>query len=376
MPKFNLGRIKGDKGDKGDAGLTGATGAKGAKGDKGDKGDRGTDGITPVFTVSGTETLPAGEEAAVTVNTADPANPSLHFSIPKGADGISSAGDMKKSIYDTSGKNTDIYAYVDDALSDKMDKSGGRFSNTVYSISGSEGLACVRNISLQSTLPSSANLGDICFLLPAESGTTLGSKEIGTIVGITENGAAEPYIIIKKDYAESGNILLMRKYLENENCRFDDRGSSEYSGSTLDFYLEDICAERLSPLVRSRLRRVKLERALHRKVFALSKDEMLKMEYFSSGGRTASKKNVSEAAAYWTRSYYSAKYAYNITSSGNYDYVPPNTLYGVRASIVLPSDMIVKTAETGKEYSAELVESGMKLYVYGTGGWTEVKLAL
>lgn len=376
MPKFNLGRIKGDKGDKGDTGPTGATGAKGAKGDKGDKGDRGTDGITPVFTVSGTETLPAGEEAAVSISTADPANPSLHFSIPKGADGTSSDGDMKKSVYDTTGRSTDVYSYVDNALSGKMNRNGGRFSSEVYAVSGNPALACVRNISFQAELPSGANFGDVCFLLPAESGTKLGSKDVGTIVGIMENGTAEPYIITKKDYGESGNILLTRKYLEDESCKFDIRGSNDYNGSTLDFYLENICAERFSPLVRSRLRRVKTDQSLRRKVFSLSYDEMLSMEYFKTNGKTAGQKNASGAGEYWTRSGYQSKYAYYVTSSGNYGYVSPNSFYGVRASIALPSDMIVKAAESGKEYSAELVESGMSMHVYSNGRWTEVKLAL
>lgn len=49
MAKINLGRVVGEKGDTGPTGPAGAKGATGAKGEKGDPG------ISPTFSIEGTD---------------------------------------------------------------------------------------------------------------------------------------------------------------------------------------------------------------------------------------------------------------------------------------------------------------------------------
>ena len=166
---------KGDKGDTGDTGPQGAKGDTGEKGDKGDTGDTGPQGIpgaaagfgTPTATVDestgtpGVEVTASGPDTAKvftftftglkgetgqTGNTGPKGDPGTSvariertsgtgaagttdtytmydsddeaigtFTVYNGADGLGS-GDMLKSVYDPQGKNTDIFAYVDDAI--------------------------------------------------------------------------------------------------------------------------------------------------------------------------------------------------------------------------------------------------------------------
>ena len=71
----------------------------------------------PDITVGNTTTLPAGSNATVTRRAGSPNTaPIFDFGIPKGADGTG-AGDMLQSTYDPQGKSSDIFAYVDSAVS-------------------------------------------------------------------------------------------------------------------------------------------------------------------------------------------------------------------------------------------------------------------
>lgn len=71
----------------------------------------------PNITVGNTTTLPAGSNATVTRRAGSPNTaPIFDFGIPKGADGTG-AGDMLQSTYDPQGKASDIFAYVDSAVS-------------------------------------------------------------------------------------------------------------------------------------------------------------------------------------------------------------------------------------------------------------------
>lgn len=71
----------------------------------------------PNITIGTTSTLPAGSDATVTRRPDSPNTaPIFDFGIPKGKDGTG-AGDMEASVYDPTGKATDIFAYVDDEIS-------------------------------------------------------------------------------------------------------------------------------------------------------------------------------------------------------------------------------------------------------------------
>jgi hypothetical protein len=81
-----------------------------SKGDKGDTGANGIDGTSPTVTVktsTSTEYILDITDKNGTITT-----PNL-----KGVDGT--GGDMTKNVYDTTGKNTDVFTYVDDQIGDR-----------------------------------------------------------------------------------------------------------------------------------------------------------------------------------------------------------------------------------------------------------------
>lgn len=115
--------IQGEKGDAGDAGPTGPKGDTGERGQKGDvgetgpagpKGDTGEtgNGIAGIERTSGTGA--AGTTDTYTITMTDGSTST--FQVYNGADGTG-AGDMLKSVYDPQNKNTDIFSYVDNAVS-------------------------------------------------------------------------------------------------------------------------------------------------------------------------------------------------------------------------------------------------------------------
>ena len=100
---------KGDPGETGPAGPKGDPGETGPAGPKGDPGEAGV-GIQSVERTSGTGA--SGTTDTYTITMTDGSTST--FQVYNGADG-SGAGDMLKSTYDPQGKNTDIFAYVDNA---------------------------------------------------------------------------------------------------------------------------------------------------------------------------------------------------------------------------------------------------------------------
>ena len=55
MAKINLGRVVGEKGETGAAGKDGAPGTPGRDGAPGAKGEKGDPGISPTFSIEGTD---------------------------------------------------------------------------------------------------------------------------------------------------------------------------------------------------------------------------------------------------------------------------------------------------------------------------------
>lgn len=141
---------QGPQGEKGDTGAAGATGATGATGPQ---GNPGADGVTPNVQAGTTTTLAAGSQATVTRRAGSPDSaPIFDFGIPKGADAVN-PGDMMKSVYDTHGKNQDIFDYADS----KMAKTGGEFTGAVGGVSPTSGnTKGFRNIYFGSGAPASS----------------------------------------------------------------------------------------------------------------------------------------------------------------------------------------------------------------------------
>lgn len=90
--------LQGPKGDTGEQGPIGLTGPQGPQGQKGDTGEQGPQG-------------PKGD--AYTIIDADYDEIALRVPVK---------GDMEKSVYDTTGKMTDVYAYADDLVEPVWDK--------------------------------------------------------------------------------------------------------------------------------------------------------------------------------------------------------------------------------------------------------------
>ena len=130
---------RGETGPQGKTGKTGPQGIQGETGETGATGDTGAtgNGIARIDRTSGTGA--AGTTDTYTITMTD--GSTYPFQVYNGADGTG-AGDMTKSVYDPKNRNTDIFAYVDEAVKDvKIDvdeapaagsenpvSSGGTFS--------------------------------------------------------------------------------------------------------------------------------------------------------------------------------------------------------------------------------------------------------
>lgn len=89
----------------------GLKGEQGTEGEKGDTGEAGN-GIASIERTSGTGAAGTTDTYTITMTDGSTAT----FQVYNGADGTG-AGDMLKSVYDPQNKNTDIFSYVDKAVS-------------------------------------------------------------------------------------------------------------------------------------------------------------------------------------------------------------------------------------------------------------------
>ena len=106
--------------EKGGAGDTGATGPRGEQGETGPHGPRGEKGdpgssIASIERTSGTGAPGTTDTYTITLTN----GVTTTFQVYNGADGAG-AGDMTKAVYDPRGKNTDVFAYVDNGLALKQ----------------------------------------------------------------------------------------------------------------------------------------------------------------------------------------------------------------------------------------------------------------
>ncbi len=95
-------------------GQDGTNGRDGEDGQDGADGAPGADGVSPSVSV---EDIPRGHRITITDATHPASNP-LSFDVLNGTDG-QGAGDMTKQIYDPTGKEQDVFAYVDAAVAGK-----------------------------------------------------------------------------------------------------------------------------------------------------------------------------------------------------------------------------------------------------------------
>lgn len=210
----------------------------------------------------------------------------------------------------------------------------------------------------------------------------LGTKSVGSIVKLKENGAAVNYIVVHQgkpssiyDSSCDGTWLLRQDIAENRV--WDDGNVNKLESSDIHSYLNNTWINRYDTDIRNAIKQVKIPyrqnggsggtdrtgaNGLSCKIFLLSGYEVgfttsvnqyfpvdgAKLAYFLSGNDSAAQqKRVAKlngsATLWWLRSPYTyyTDYVWDVGSSGNYDNWSAGNSYGVRPALVLPSTLLV-----------------------------------
>lgn len=210
----------------------------------------------------------------------------------------------------------------------------------------------------------------------------LGTKSVGSIVKLKENGAAVNYIVVHQgkpsssyDSSCDGTWLLRQDIAENRV--WDSGNSNVLESSDIQSYLNNTWINRYDTDIRNAIKQVKIpyrqnggsggtdrsgSNGLSCKIFLLSGKEVgwdssdnqyfpndgAKLAYFLDGtGSSANSKRVAKlngSAAFWwlrsPRTNYSIS-VWSVSSSGGYDNWVASSSYGVRPALILPSSLLV-----------------------------------
>ena len=210
----------------------------------------------------------------------------------------------------------------------------------------------------------------------------LGTKSVGSIVKLKENGAAVNYIVVHQgkpssiyDSSCDGTWLLRQDIAENRV--WDDGNVNKLESSDIHSYLNNTWINRYDTDIRNAIKQVKIPyrqnggsggtdrtgaNGLSCKIFLLSGYEVgfttsvnqyfpvdgAKLAYFLSGNDSAAQqKRVAKlngsVTLWWLRSPYthSTYDVWGVLSNGNYSSWDANNSYGVRPALVLPSTLLV-----------------------------------
>lgn len=210
----------------------------------------------------------------------------------------------------------------------------------------------------------------------------LGTKSVGSIVKLKENGAAVNYIVVHQgkpssiyDSSCDGTWLLRQDIAENRV--WDDGNVNKLESSDIHSYLNNTWINRYDTDIRNAIKQVKIPyrqnggsggtdrtgaNGLSCKIFLLSGYEVgfttsvnqyfpvdgAKLAYFLSGNDSAAQQKrvakLNGSATYWwlrspntNRTYY----VWLVYSNGSYSLWGADYSYGVRPALVLPSTLLV-----------------------------------
>lgn len=210
----------------------------------------------------------------------------------------------------------------------------------------------------------------------------LGTKSVGSIVKLKENGAAVNYIVVHQgkpssiyDSSCDGTWLLRQDIAENRV--WDDGNVNKLESSDIHSYLNNTWINRYDTDIRNAIKQVKIPyrqnggsggtdrtgaNGLSCKIFLLSGYEVgfttsvnqyfpvdgAKLAYFLSGNDSAAQqKRVAKlngsATSWWLRSpgTGSTSRVWGVGSGGSCDFWDASDSYGVRPALVLPSTLLV-----------------------------------
>lgn len=210
----------------------------------------------------------------------------------------------------------------------------------------------------------------------------LGTKSVGSIVKLKENGSAVNYIVVHQgrpsssyDTSCDGTWLLRQDIAENRV--WDSGNSNVLESSDIQSYLNGTWINRYDTDIRNAIKQVKIPyrqnggssgtdrngaNGLSCKIFLLSGREVgftnnessyfpndgSKLDYFISGNTSSAQQrrvaNLNGSATVWWLRSPNTNYTnvvWLVHSSGNYDYWNADSSYGVRPALVLPSTLLV-----------------------------------
>lgn len=207
----------------------------------------------------------------------------------------------------------------------------------------------------------------------------LGTKAVGSIVKLKENGALVDYIVVHQgkpsslyDASCDGTWLLRKDILETR--QWHSSNVNDYANSTIKAYLNSTFLARFDANIQAQIKQVKIPyrpgsgtsqtvnsgaNGLSCKIFLLSDREVgytqsnvnsyivndgAKLDYFKDGNGTSEKiaKLNGSATGWWLRSPYtfSAANAWVVFSNGYAGNGSCTYTYGVRPALILPSSLL------------------------------------
>ena len=207
----------------------------------------------------------------------------------------------------------------------------------------------------------------------------LGTKAVGSIVKLKENGALVDYIVVHQgkpsslyDASCDGTWLLRKDILETR--QWHSSNVNDYANSTIKAYLNSTFLARFDANIQAQIKQVKIPyrpgsgtsqtvnsgaNGLSCKIFLLSDREVgytqsnvngyivndgAKLDYFKDGNGTSEKiaKLNGSATSWWLRSPHtgSATHAWHVGSGGGANSLSCSGAYGVRPALILPSSLL------------------------------------